>query len=180
MFTVSRSIEIDAGHRVPFHASKCRHLHGHRWKVIAIAEAEETVDSATGAADSGMVVDFGVLKQVLMEEINDVFDHRFMVWQDDPLAEILIRATEEDTQPAEFLVSEGGPGEMGRCRKDLRDSIVIVPVIPTAEELARYWAGLVAPRLRELSGDQVSLKRLDVWETPNSCASYELAWEPLL
>ncbi len=179
MFTVSRSIEIDAGHRVPFHASKCRHLHGHRWKVIAIAEAEETVDSATGAADSGMVVDFGVLKQTLMEEIDNVFDHRFILWQDDPLAEILQRAADEVVPPAGFLESEVVAG-VGGCRMDLGNSIVIVPVIPTAEELARYWAGLIATRLRELSGDQVSLKCLDVWETPNSCASYELAWEPLL
>ncbi len=180
MFTVSRSIDIDAGHRVPFHASKCRHLHGHRWKVIAIAEAEETVDSAEGAADSGMVVDFGVLKQVLMEEINDVFDHRFLLWQEDPLAEILLRAgTAESIPPAAFLESEEVTGP-NLARQDLEESIVVVPVIPTAEELARYWAGLVAPRLRELSGDRVSLKRLDVWETPNSCASYELAWEPRL
>jgi len=36
MFTISRLIEIDAAHRVMTHGSKCRGLHGHRYKIEAV------------------------------------------------------------------------------------------------------------------------------------------------
>ena len=28
---ITRRLEFDAGHRIPDHASQCRHLHGHRY-----------------------------------------------------------------------------------------------------------------------------------------------------
>ncbi|MDP2056292.1 MAG: 6-carboxytetrahydropterin synthase, partial [Thiobacillus sp.] len=28
---ITRRLEFDAGHRIPNHASQCRHLHGHRY-----------------------------------------------------------------------------------------------------------------------------------------------------
>ncbi|MEE8246777.1 MAG: 6-carboxytetrahydropterin synthase, partial [Alphaproteobacteria bacterium] len=38
-YTVTRRLEIDAGHRVMTHGSKCRHLHGHRYVVEAVCRA---------------------------------------------------------------------------------------------------------------------------------------------
>jgi 6-pyruvoyl-tetrahydropterin synthase len=108
------------------------------------------VPATEGRADSGMVVDFGVIKQVLMERIHDRFDHRLILWGGDPL--LANRALEE------VLAAVG-----------LADGIRVVPVIPTSEGLAQYWAGLIAP---DLNCSYFRLSALDVWETPNSVATY--------
>lgn len=155
MFTISRRIEIDAGHRVPFHDSLCRHLHGHRWKIVAHVEAPELVAPDPSRADSGMVVDYAVIKQVLMQEIHDVFDHRLILWE---LDELLRNGRFEDS-----LVAAG-------CEQ----SLAVVPIIPTSEGLAKYWAELVqqSPNLRD--NPNLRLVQLDVWETPNCLATYRL------
>jgi len=152
MFTIARKIEIDAGHRVPYHTSKCRHLHGHRWQIVAHVESPELVAPDPKRPDSGMVVDFGVIKQVLMDQIHDRFDHRLILWEEDTLVTNI-----------EFYRT--------LVEVDIGDSIVTVPVIPTAESLARYWAELVSPILQS---EHFHLTQLDVWETPNSLATYHL------
>lgn len=154
MFQISRKIEIDAGHRIPYHNSQCRFLHGHRWKIVAHVGAGSLVPADGHRPDSGMVVDFGVIKQVLMEVIHDRFDHRFILWEKDPLL-----------QP--------GVDSFDRYLTDraLADSLRIVPMIPTAEGLAQYWANLIAGPLK---GGHFQLVALDVWETPNSTVTYRM------
>ena len=149
MFEIHRQIELDAGHRVPYHASKCKHLHGHRYKVIAHVTAEETVPPDPRRSDSGMVTDFGVIKQVLMEKIHDKFDHRFILWEQDPFLQDIF---------SDVVAKESG--------------IITIPCIPTAEELARYWGYIAAEQLDALGEGSYWLSALEVWETPNSVAFY--------
>jgi len=156
MFTIQRQIEIDAGHRVPYHDSKCRYLHGHRWRIVAHVESPELVAPDPKRPDSGMVVDFGEIKRVLMEEIHNKFDHRLILWAEDPLFEA-------HPDPGLFMNVLG--------YANIHDSIRTIPTIPTSEGLAQYWAGLVAPGLQ---GAHFRLVQLDVWETPNSCATYRV------
>lgn len=164
MFEIQRQIELDAGHRVPYHASKCKHLHGHRFKVIAHVQADDTVRADPRRADSGMITDFGVIKQVLMEEIHDKFDHRFMLWEHDPILKDLV-FVEEDYSPQ--------LSTFARTRFAKEFGIITVPCIPTAEELARYWGYLVEPRLHgSLDNGSYWFSALEVWETPNSMALY--------
>lgn len=161
MYVVRRSIEIDAGHRVPHHGSGCRHLHGHRWKIVACVAADHLVPSGDDPA-AGMVVDFGVIKQLLMTHIHDRYDHRLILWSNDPL---LVREAGDPLPPLDLYLHEKG----------LFDSIIVVPVIPTAEELAQYWAELLGRPFRERLPRQAYLTAIEVWETPNSCATY---WVP--
>ena len=151
IITISRSIEIDAGHRVPFHISKCKHLHGHRWKITAFMEAEGVVPDASGRPDSGMVLDFGVLKSIMMEHIHDVFDHRFMLWAEDKLVTSHMRS----------LLFDG---------EDV--GVILVPIIPTAENLAQHWARLIEPHILKSLAVPARLVSLEVKETPNSTATY--------
>lgn len=156
MFTVRRQIEIDAGHRVPYHDSQCRFLHGHRWKIVAHVSAFDLVLPSSDRPDSGMVVDYGTIKQVLMEHIHSRFDHRMMLWEKDDLI------TEHLLLPTESLPGKARLGGLG---------VITMPCIPTSEELARYWANLIVPHL---SGDEFRLLALEVWETPNSVATYTM------
>lgn len=78
---VERFIDIDAGHRVARHESKCRNLHGHRYRLtVQIAGPIRDDDSP----EHGMVIDFARVKEALTV-IHDEWDHRFLLGSDDPL-----------------------------------------------------------------------------------------------
>ena len=158
MFTVQRQIEIDAGHRVPYHDSKCRFLHGHRWRIVAEIMSNITVPPEPGRSDSGMVLDFGEIKRALVEEIHDKFDHKMILWEKDPLFDFV--PPSQDDSFCEVLARTG-----------IGDSVAIVPVIPTSECLAEYWGNILAKRLYHR---HYWLSALKVWETPNCVATYHL------
>jgi 6-pyruvoyltetrahydropterin/6-carboxytetrahydropterin synthase len=119
---VSKTIEFDAAHRVPWHESKCKHLHGHRYKVTVTIEGD-MIGEIYQRPDAGMVVDFGVIKEAMLKYVHDVYDHRTIVWQ-------------HDAQLIEAL-TRGGFG----------DSIALVPCIPTAENLAALFCSDLAAHL---------------------------------
>lgn len=75
-YSCTRVLEFDAAHRVPLHVSKCKSLHGHRYRVEVTCVAEEL-------SKEGFVVDFGVIKSKLGTWIDDKFDHTTLVWEDD-------------------------------------------------------------------------------------------------
>lgn len=79
MYTISKEIEFDAGHRVPLHESKCRNPHGHRYKVQAIIEGE----LITEGPEAGMVKDFSNIKALLVKHVEEKYDHGFIAYEDD-------------------------------------------------------------------------------------------------
>ena len=48
---IRRWVETDTGHRVPNHSSKCRHMHGHRYRWEA--ELEGDVVTKRGVSEEG-------------------------------------------------------------------------------------------------------------------------------
>lgn len=69
-YVISKDFTFAAAHRIPDHPGKCRHLHGHNYRVrveLAAAELDEL----------GMVIDFARLKE-LMKEVVGHFDHRVL------------------------------------------------------------------------------------------------------
>jgi len=76
-----REIGIDMGHRVPDHGSKCRNLHGHRYKIVATCEGK--ILDQDGNEENGMVIDFGNVKKYMMDWLDSVFDHGFVVYKND-------------------------------------------------------------------------------------------------
>lgn len=87
MPTVTRRLEIDAGHRLVGHESKCAHLHGHRY-------AFEIMCSAPKLDDIGRVVDFSVIKAKVGTWLDEHWDHAFLFREDDPLLPKIIEAGE--------------------------------------------------------------------------------------
>jgi 6-pyruvoyltetrahydropterin/6-carboxytetrahydropterin synthase len=145
MFAISKEIEFDAGHRVPLHESKCKNPHGHRYRVVAYIEG----DLITEGPESGMVRDFSVVKQLLVDLVHDKYDHGFIVHEDD--LDVL-----EAFQV--ILTNEG-------YRSNLDFKVIVVPFIPTAECLAKGIYDDMKPHLPNLF-------KVEVWETPTSCAEY--------
>ena len=68
--SIRRWIETDTGHRVPNHSSKCKHLHGHRYRWEA--ELEGDVVSVAGVSEEGMLIDFSEVSAILTTYIHDI------------------------------------------------------------------------------------------------------------
>lgn len=169
-FRVRRRIEIDAGHRIMTHGSKCRNLHGHRYVVEAECEASHLHPSGE---QTDMVVDFGFLKDEMMRLIDAPCDHGFIAAAAD--AELL----------ALFAPQDGGPAWIDAIRAEVTakgaaltsdtamgTKLYVVPFQPTAECLAKHWFEVLKEPVRLRSDSTARLVALRVWETPNCMAEY--------
>lgn len=170
-FTVTRRIGIDSGHRIMTHGSKCRHIHGHRYTVEATAVAASLHETGEQA---GMVVDFGFLKEAMMEVIDASCDHGFIACVED--AELLGMFAPQTTAQSwlDFVrQSVRAEGFLLTTETRLATKLYVVPFQPTAECLARHWFERLAPIAAERSNGLAFLSRMTVWETPNCRADYE-------
>jgi 6-pyruvoyltetrahydropterin/6-carboxytetrahydropterin synthase len=140
---ITRRLEFDAGHRIPDHASQCRHLHGHRY-AIEITLAGEVIDKA-GDAANGMVMDFSEVKALAKQHVVDAWDHAFLVFSG-------------DRPVVEFLQSLPG------------HKTVLLDRIPTAENLARLAFQLLDASYQDTYGNHLRLHQVRLYETPNCWA----------
>lgn len=142
---------IDAGHRVVGHEEgrgKCARLHGHTYRF------EVTVKSPV-LLPIGFVVDFAQIKKIL-----DEWDHRLILWIDDPL---------------------WGPKDNPNKREQLlgANGCVCVSFNPTAENMAHDRATVIFGEvIREhmvhgYGGEGVSVE-VEVFETPKSSAKVRI------
>lgn len=106
--------DISCGHRVVGHEGKCVHLHGHNYR-IHFTCAADALD------DVGRVIDFGVMKSVLCMWLEYNWDHKMLLWDEDPMR---------------HAVSSIDP-----------QGVVFVPFNPTAENIAQYIVDVLAPAL---------------------------------
>lgn len=132
------------GHRVPNHASKCKNPHGHRYTIEVAVQGD--LITIPRASDEGMVIDFGDLKDIMMKEIHDVFDHSFTISRTDDLVDTWLH-----------------------WKDGLGMKINAVDFIPTAEKLAEHWYGLIKEPLKTRG---IKLITVEVHETPTSVAIY--------
>lgn len=168
-FSATKEIGIDAAHRVPDHASKCRSVHGHRYTIQATIEGNLHEEGP----ETGMVMDFGFLKELMMENIDTPCDHGLIVWScDDKLLKIVIpgdlcrEAIISNVQKfgSWEIKNEGGP-----FRK-----IYVMGSSPTAENLAQHWYQRLEERVDIRSKGHATLRSVRVWETPSSFADYPI------
>ncbi len=144
---IRRYVETDTGHRVPNHKSKCRHMHGHRYRFEA--EIEGDVVDVEGVSEQGMLIDFSDVSQILNEHIHDIIDHAFVVYDKD---EVLLEMF-KSLPPAHRIVK--------------------VPFIPTAENLAKWAFEQVSPHIKTAYGNKLRLTASHVRETPKSWACWK-------
>ncbi len=85
--TATRLLEIDAGHRLQRHESKCRHVHGHRYG-FAVTVGAEDLDAC------GRVVDFSVVKAKVGGWLDEHWDHGFLYEDGDPVGQLLTTSPE--------------------------------------------------------------------------------------
>ena len=139
MITVERYHDISMGYRVVGHESKCRHLHGHNYRIHFVCSASE-LDPL------GRVIDFSEIRDRLCMWLEEHWDHRMMIWSEDPLLPELQRLV---------------PGDL--C---------VVPFNPTAEQIAIHLVSVVGPE--QLKGSGITLLECRVEETRKCSAAYRL------
>lgn len=142
---ITKQIEWDMGHRVTNHVSKCRNLHGHRYKAQICLEGGIVMEN--NVSEEGMVLDFSDLKKLSMKFVHDVLDHGFMVWDKDKI-----------------LVSF--------FKKNSDQKSIIVPFVPTAENIAEWIFNQLDRHIEDKYKTGLKLFSVTVWETPTSSAEY--------
>ncbi|AZF88937.1 6-carboxytetrahydropterin synthase [Escherichia phage BRET] len=165
-YTVIRSHEICAGHRVVGHESKCRHLHGHNYKFhFKVAPKHGCGKVVTrgklvedGLDSVGRVIDFSVVKTTLCQWLEDNWDHKFLHWEEDPL----IKALQVDCELCDETT--------GHDVRDFDNSLVSLPFNPTAENLAAYMVDVIGPQLLDEYG--VELVECTIEETSKCHVNY--------
>jgi 6-pyruvoyltetrahydropterin/6-carboxytetrahydropterin synthase len=169
-FRVSRRIEIDAGHRIMTHGSKCRHLHGHRYAIEAVCQAAHLHQ---GGEQTDMVVDFAFLKEEMMRAIDAPCDHGFIASSsDDALLAMFAPEGRAVAWTAEVKAAVARHGACLTGDTRLATKLYVVPFQPTAECLARHWFELLEGPVATRSDATARLVCLRVWETPNCVAEY--------
>lgn len=162
--TAARQIGIDMGHRVTHHGSKCRNIHGHRYTIEAVIGGELVV----AGASEGMLLDFGFLKEEMMQEIDFFCDHGLVLWLNDPLLLGAARPTmpmgdvRQRVHQQRWCATEWEGGKL-----------YVMDRVPTAENLAAHWYARLAPRVAFRTEGKAFLVGVKVWETPNCWAEYQ-------
>ena len=140
---ITRRLEFDAGHRIPSHHSKCRHLHGHRYAIEVTLSG--SIITEAGAAEQGMVMDYSEVKRIANAALVDLWDHAFLVYR-------------QDLDVLQFLQS-------------LDDhKTVVLDTPPTAENLALTAFRILDAAYRDTYGNQLRLEQVRLFETPNCWA----------
>lgn len=117
LIIAQRFHDISCGHRVYGHESKCAHLHGHNYRMhfnVIMGKQGNKVD------DLGRVMDFSVIKTKLCMWLEDNWDHKMLIWEDDIWASQLL-----DMDPK---------------------GVVLTPFNPTAENMAEYLVQVIGPQ----------------------------------
>lgn len=139
MQTVTKIFHFSAGHRLSNYEGNCKRLHGHNYE-CHITVASDDLDKL------GMVVDFGVLKDIFKNHVDSIFDHKTLLFKDDELNQ-----------------------KIGEVLGD-RDDIVFTPYNPTAENMARHIKGIFEVALQDMQLDNVQVFTVLLYETPSSYA----------
>lgn len=110
----------------------------HGHNYVALITAQAPLDSI------GRVIDFSVLKERVGGWIDQCWDHGFVLFQEDDEAINTLRSFAS------------------------RQKVYVMPLNPTAENLARYLLESICPRV--LAGTGVRVVRVRLWETENCYA----------
>jgi 6-pyruvoyltetrahydropterin/6-carboxytetrahydropterin synthase len=132
---ITRTHDISCGHRVFGHEGACANLHGHNYRIHFTCAADDL-------DDVGRVIDFSVIRDSLCAWLDDHWDHRMLMWADDPLCVLL---------------------------QDIDSTVAKVPFNPTAENIAIYLVEHVGPNV--LRGTGVQLVEVRVEETRKCSAT---------
>ena len=180
--TIDKQIDFCFGHRVwtqnldaKFSIDdlcKCRHVHGHQGTIKIGLEAK--------SLEKGMVTDFKHLN-CIKKLVDDYFDHRFIIDQNDPLFYNMFPEVQEcglvwheSNLFATPDMSYFKDIDVASPIYEKLEGLVVVDFVPTSENLCKFLATLTDFTLTGLDGygTRFRLSFIDYWETPKSHCRY--------
>lgn len=138
---LTKEFSFEAAHALGGYDGPCREIHGHSYRLFVTIKGEPSTDPTN--PKQGMVMDFGVLKKIVHEEIISRFDH----------ALVLRSSTDE---------------ELLRVLASQFNNVVEVEYQPTCENMLDDFARRISMRLPA----GVVLHSLRLHETATSYAEW--------
>ncbi|MBP3289987.1 MAG: 6-carboxytetrahydropterin synthase, partial [Alistipes sp.] len=111
---LTKEFSFEAAHSLEGYDGACREIHGHSYRLFVTIKGEPSADPYD--PKQGMVMDFGLLKRIVGEQIISQMDHAFVV-----------RRTEQGESLRQML-------------SDRYDNIVMVDYQPTCENMLADFA----------------------------------------
>ncbi|WP_109302146.1 6-carboxytetrahydropterin synthase [Aquimarina sp. AU474] len=139
---ITKQFSFETGHALYGYDGKCRNVHGHSYKLSVTVIGTPITD--TSHVKLGMVIDFGDLKKIVKEDIEDVFDHATVFNKNTPHVEL-----------AKELAERG-------------HNVILVDYQPTSENMVIDFAQKIKSRLPET----IKLHSLKLQETETSYAEW--------
>lgn len=139
---LTKEFSFEAAHALEGYDGACREIHGHSYRLFVTVKGEPAGDE--GNPKCGMVMDFGVLKRIVGEEIVARMDHA-----------LVLRRTDGNAALREALAARF-------------EHIVTVEYQPTCEHMLADFAA----RLRARMPEGVELYSLRLHETATSYAEW--------
>ena len=139
---LTKEFSFEAAHALEGYDGPCREIHGHSYRLFVTVKGVPQGDPES--PKYGMVMDFGVLKRIVNEEIVSRFDHA-----------LVLRASDAGTELFGMLSARFG-------------NLVTVDYQPTCENMLGDFAARIAARLPE----GVTLHSLRLHETATSFAEW--------
>lgn len=174
---VIRYHDFCAGHRVVGHESKCRHLHGHNYRVHFHVRMKEHDPSCEGSCintnplDSvGRVIDFSVVKEKLCNWLEKHWDHKFLHWDTDPIIETISSCINGYEAEVNCGTHKETCNHEDVDKDPFWESLVALPFNPTAENMAQYLVDVIGPA--QLADTDVELYGVVIEETRKCSVSY--------
>ena len=172
--TIDKQIDFCFGHRVwtqnldaKFSIDdlcKCRHVHGHQGTIKIGLEAK--------SLEKGMVTDFKHLN-CIKKLVDDYFDHRFIIDQNDPLFYNMFPEVQEcglvwheSNLFATPDMSYFKDVDVASPIYEKLEGLVVVDFVPTSENLCKFLATLTDFTLTGLDGygTRFRLSHIDYWK----------------
>lgn len=139
---LTKRYTFETGHALYGYDGKCRHVHGHGYKLFVTIMGEPIMDRTN--VKHGMVLDFGDLKKIVNEEIVDKYDHAIVLNRNSPHKEL-----------GEQLMAQG-------------HHVILEDFQPTSELLVTHFAEVIKKRLPK----NIELVSVRLQETDNSQAEW--------
>ncbi len=139
---ITKQFSFETGHALYGYDGKCKNVHGHSYKLNVTVIGEPISDNTN--VKFGMVIDFSDLKEIVKEEIVNVFDHATVFNKNTPHV------------------------ELAKELKDRGHNVLLVDYQPTSEMMVIDFAKKIKGRLPST----ITLHSLKLQETATSFAEW--------
>lgn len=139
---ITKHFDFESAHALYGYDGKCKNIHGHSYHLHVTVIGEPIEDDKN--PKNGMVMDFGDLKVIVLNEIVTKFDHAVVLNNNSPHR------------------------ELAKTINDHAHKVVLVPYQPTSENMLIDFAERIQKHLPE----NVLLHSLKLYETANSYAEW--------